>query len=93
MIDFELWEAIKPSECLSLNWSKSSKEEKAPNLLGMIERFNKVTYWVVGTIVQIPNTKARAEAVSRFIDIAEVIKNYSLENFFFYSIFFFFFLS
>ena len=48
--------------------------EKSPNLLNLIFRFNKVSNWVISTILQIGNIKARAEALSRFIEIAEVKK-------------------
>jgi hypothetical protein len=42
IIGYELWWRIKPWEFLGQAWNKKGKEEKAPNILAMINRFNEV---------------------------------------------------
>lgn len=42
IIEFEIFKSIKVGECLSQNWAKKDKQMKSPNILKMIQRFNKV---------------------------------------------------
>jgi hypothetical protein len=42
LIEYDLYKAIKPWECLNQAWTKKNKEEKAPNILAVIKRFNRV---------------------------------------------------
>jgi hypothetical protein len=42
LIEYSLYKKIKPWECLNQNWMKADKENKAPNIIGMITRFNEV---------------------------------------------------
>ena len=44
LIDYELFQRIRPSEFNNLAWTKKNKEVDAPNLIRMIRRFNDV--WV-----------------------------------------------
>lgn len=41
-IEFEIYKCIKANECLSQNWTKKDKLTKSPNILKLIQRFNKV---------------------------------------------------
>jgi hypothetical protein len=43
LIDFYLFTAIKPTECLSQAWVKGDKEKRAPNILAMIHRVSYVS--------------------------------------------------
>jgi son of sevenless-like protein len=38
LIESELFNSIKPWECIGQSWVKKDKETKAPNILGMIWR-------------------------------------------------------
>lgn len=79
LIEHEWFTKITPTEFLGQSWTKKDKQTKAPNILGMIQRFNGVSMWVTGTIVQIEKLKDRAEALGRLIDIAVHLK--ALNNF------------
>jgi len=79
LIEWDLFKSIKPWECIGQSWAKKDKETKAPNILGMILRFNKVSMWVKNTIVQTENLKSRTEALTRFIEVSERLR--SLNNF------------
>jgi hypothetical protein len=47
VVGYELWWRIKPWEFLGQAWNKKGKEEKAPNILAMINRFNEVRFTAV----------------------------------------------
>lgn len=42
LIEFNIFQSIKPSECMGQCWAKKEKQFKSPNILNMIQRFNKV---------------------------------------------------
>jgi hypothetical protein len=44
--DYEYNKAIMPNEFLGLAWQKEDREEKAPNLMKMMKRFNLVSFFV-----------------------------------------------
>eukprot|EP01121_Diplochlamys_sp_Union-15-3_P006231 TRINITY_DN1672_c1_g1_i1.p1 TRINITY_DN1672_c1_g1~~TRINITY_DN1672_c1_g1_i1.p1 ORF type:complete len:1125 (+),score=211.21 TRINITY_DN1672_c1_g1_i1:27-3401(+) len=79
LIEFDMWTKIQHWECLKQAWTKSDKEEKAPNICAMISRFNVVSKWVATEICSVENPKTRLKVVSRFIEIAQKLRE--LNNF------------
>lgn len=43
ILDHELFAAIEPKECLKCVWSGKQQKELAPNILKMIDQFNRVS--------------------------------------------------
>ena len=43
LLDHFLFSSIQPKECLKCAWSKKDQEKLAPNILGMINQFNRVS--------------------------------------------------
>ena len=72
LLEFDLYRAIRPWECLGLAWSKKDKETKAPNILKMIQRFNQVSQWIATEIVSTDSLKQRIALVKHIIEIADV---------------------
>jgi son of sevenless-like protein len=72
LIEFELYKAIKPWECLNQAWTKKTTPPKAPNILATIGRFNRVSEWCKTEIVRTENFKARTQIIGKFIELAEV---------------------
>jgi hypothetical protein len=62
---------IRSSEFHKKRWADADTQ-LAPNLTAMIERFNKVSYWVATEIVFQPDLKKRIEVIKRWIVVAEV---------------------
>jgi hypothetical protein len=79
LIDFEKFRLIQPRECLNQNWSKKNKDILAPNIIAMIEQFNKVSAFVQYFILQQKELNKRAAAFQKFLKIAEACRN--LNNF------------
>lgn len=81
LIEYSLYRAIKPQECLGQAWNKkTSRDDKAKNIMLMIQRFNQVSHWVTTEIVKASNIRERAAILARFIDIAhycEKLNNYN----------------
>lgn len=71
LIDFEMFQKIKPFELLNQAWSKPKLRHRAVNVLGMIRRFNVVSCWVATEILALPCVRDRARIMTKFIKIAE----------------------
>ncbi|KAF2074781.1 hypothetical protein CYY_003927 [Polysphondylium violaceum] len=80
LIEFNLYKKIKPPELLNQSWNKAKLKYRAQNVLKIIDRFNSVSMWVATLIIQTPKVKARARMMSRFMRIAEHLKNLNNYN-------------
>jgi len=79
LIDFTLYEQIKPSEFLIKGWTKPQYRSKAVNLLNMMRRFNDFTKWVASSLLNEQNSKGRTKLLGRFLKISEHLR--SMNNF------------
>ncbi|KAJ5073248.1 guanine nucleotide exchange factor [Anaeramoeba ignava] len=79
LIEFDLYKAIQPKECLGEGWLKPDKETRAPNIIKMTEMFNKIGVWIAGEIVAPEKPKSRAAMISYFIKFSQ--KCNELNNF------------
>ncbi|KAL9642462.1 hypothetical protein ABK040_011030 [Willaertia magna] len=80
LINFHLFEKIRPKEFLNQNWMKESRMKKAPNIYAMINRSNEVGMWVATEILMAEDLKERAFILKRFIKLAakcQKIHNYN----------------
>lgn len=72
LIEYEFFRKIEPKECLNQSWNKSNKEEIAPHIVALIDRFNKLSRWTVTTVVKEENIQTRAKLIEKFTHIALV---------------------
>lgn len=79
LIESELYRSIKPSELVGQPWVKSNKEERSPNVLAMIHRFNHVSRWVATSVVETENLKERVDVVVNFLEVLDECRR--LNNF------------
>lgn len=71
LMDWEIFERIKPAELLNQAWSKPKLRHRAPNVLALIKRFNQVSGWVSTEILECATIRDRVRVVTKFIHIAE----------------------
>jgi hypothetical protein len=50
LIEWKIWEKIQPWELLGLSWTKKDKQNLAPHVLEITDRFNYVSGWVASSI-------------------------------------------
>jgi hypothetical protein len=74
----EIFLNILISEYTNLNFSRKDKDRKAPHLVAMINRFNRISFWVATCVVLALGTdgspKARAQLIGHFIATMEELK-------------------
>ena len=66
---------IKTEELLNTNFSKKDKYIKAPNIMKVIERFDKLALFIIEDICSYDDPKTRADAITKWIKIGEQCKN------------------
>ena len=69
IVDFFLYRQIMPHECLSVSWTKPDKEKRAPHIISMTKRFNKVTKWIVITLVNELDPARRIKLMQYFLTL------------------------
>ncbi|KAG0786214.1 hypothetical protein G6F62_008052 [Rhizopus arrhizus] len=81
IMDFRLYNRIKPVECLDKNWGKPDCEVHiAANIKALIEHSNQVTAWVTDSILTREEVKKRATVLKYWICVAEkcrLLNNYN----------------
>ena len=78
--DFGKYRLIKSEELIEKRWIGGEKRLHAPNVIEMIENFNKLSFLVVSSILDFSEVRKRAHAIERWIEIACHLKgmnNYS----------------
>jgi len=60
---------VTPHEYIRQAWCGPNKETFSPNLLSIIVRFNKISYWIVFEIVKQNDLQARVKRLSKFIKL------------------------
>eukprot|EP01129_Flabellula_baltica_P014210 TRINITY_DN6759_c0_g1_i2.p1 TRINITY_DN6759_c0_g1~~TRINITY_DN6759_c0_g1_i2.p1 ORF type:complete len:579 (+),score=124.54 TRINITY_DN6759_c0_g1_i2:15-1751(+) len=72
LIESALFRNIQSYEIFSKGWMKEDKGIKAPGITLMIQHFNKMTYWVTTAVLKRETPKLRAEAIIKFLNVAQV---------------------
>lgn len=70
IMDFKLYSAIKPIECLDKAWSQDD-DAVAPNIRASIEYCNQVTSWVSDVILSQHDIKKRSVLIKYWVQVAE----------------------
>jgi hypothetical protein len=71
LIELKMFKQIREREFLNLNWKRPDLKRNARHIVKMVERFNKVSYWVATRIVRESDLKRRCSILKRFIIMAE----------------------
>jgi hypothetical protein len=80
LMDYELFQALKPTELVDQSWSKSGHISSPPSANNMKKWNQHVTRWIVSEVVTSRDgTKNRAHVIERCISLAEHLEK--LKNF------------
>lgn len=72
VIDWELFNQIKPYGLLKRAWDKDSLKHRALPIIRCLKRLDAVSHWVASTIIIYSTPTQRADAIRRFLAICEV---------------------
>ena len=79
-ISYNIYSKIKPKELLQGVFTKKNKKELSPNIVEVIDRFNKLSFWAMEEILMYDKAKFRIKVIEKFIDIINELL--LLNNFF-----------
>ena len=74
-ISYKLMSDISMYELLNSNFSKKDRTSRAPNVMKVIQRFDKLNLFIIEDICSYDKPKKRAEAITKWIKIALQCKN------------------
>lgn len=73
-IDFSLFNQIRPYELLNQAWSKPELKHLSPHVTALIDRINKVSYWVASLILWFKNKEDRIKMIEKLLKICEELR-------------------
>ncbi|KAI8970474.1 ras guanine nucleotide exchange factor domain-containing protein [Mycotypha africana] len=71
IMDFTLYSAIRPIECLDKSWSKDEEGNVAINIRASIDYCNQITTWVSDVILSHHDIKKRSVLIKYWVQVAE----------------------
>lgn len=71
LIEYQIFSQIKPRECFGLGWSKADKHIRSPNIVQLVDQFNKTSQWIATMILKEDTPKRRATVIKHWIDVAK----------------------
>jgi len=80
LMDHEIFASIRPHEFLGQSWKRNDKATKAPNILRIIDHFNKICCWSQIMILHEIDLRKRAHVLSRLLKICQCLDNFNNLN-------------
>ena len=80
LISYKMMSSIDVNELWSCNFSKEDKLSKAPNVMKLIERFDKLMLFIIEDICSYETNKARAKIITKWANIAKKCKDFHNYN-------------
>ena len=78
-ISYQMMRNISQKELLNKNFVSKDKNTKAPNVMKMIDRFNKLVLFIIEDIFSYDNKKTRCQCIEKWIEVA--LKLQELHNY------------
>ena len=75
LISYKMMSAIDMSELWNNNFSRKDKYSKAPNVMKLIDRFDKLMLFIIEDICSYETNKTRAKLITRWANIAKRCKD------------------
>ena len=75
LISYKMMTSIDVNELWSCNFSKKDKIIKAPNVMKLIERFDKLMLFIIEDICSYETNKAKAKVITKWANIAKRCKD------------------
>jgi len=85
LYEWEIFRKIEPWELLDCAWTKN-EEERAPNVITLVRRFDEVKHWIISTICHhdVENSVKQVKVLEYVLDVAEVFLHTHLNIYLFF---------
>jgi hypothetical protein len=71
LIEFRIFSKLKGSELLNQAWNREKLKYKSPNVLDLISRANRISFWVASCVVWHTKLADRAKCITKFIQVCQ----------------------
>ena len=75
LISYKMMSSIDVNELWNSNFSKEDKLSRAPNVTKLIDRFDKLMYFIIEDICSYETIKSRVKAITKWVNIAKKCKD------------------
>jgi len=72
LLDYTLYKNIKVTELLNNSWNSPKLRYRSPNLLALISRSTKVSYWIATSLLYVSLSK-RVAVLEKIIDVCQCL--------------------
>jgi hypothetical protein len=73
-IEYDMYKNIDPFELKGQAWNKGKRQCVSRNVLRLIQRANRISYWIATSVLLQHKLKDRARVIVKIIDIAQQLK-------------------
>ena len=74
LLDWQLYRRIRPAELLNNAWNSKKLRYRAHNVLELISRANRLSFWVASMVLWLPTKALRAKMIEKMINVAECLR-------------------
>jgi len=79
LIDFGIYSRIKATELLNQSWNKAKLKHRSPNVVALITRSTRLSFWLATTVLYCDKRPQRVKAIEQMIDVASHL--FTMNNF------------
>jgi len=79
IIEFDLYRDFEVSELLNQNWNRTKSKHRSPNIVAIIQRATRVSYWMATMLLSQDVKSDRAKRFEKMVDICKCLDK--LNNF------------
>lgn len=74
-VDLEVFRRIRPAELMGGAWNKPKLRHRSPNVLLMVNRFNRTANWIASEVLLETNLRNRAKLLGKVIKLASALRD------------------
>eukprot|EP01113_Clastostelium_recurvatum_P031889 TRINITY_DN4032_c0_g1_i8.p1 TRINITY_DN4032_c0_g1~~TRINITY_DN4032_c0_g1_i8.p1 ORF type:complete len:1665 (+),score=458.48 TRINITY_DN4032_c0_g1_i8:252-5246(+) len=74
IIEFDLFCRIQPSELFNQAWNGKVAKHKAPHILALIQRTNRLSFWIASLLLWQSNATSRLKMLNKLLNVAQALR-------------------
>jgi len=75
LIDYDIYAGIQVQELLQTAWNSDKLRHRSPHVCGLLNRLNKLAFFVPSLILWLDSKSLRAKMIEKFIRIAQLLRD------------------
>jgi hypothetical protein len=80
VIEYNLFSKIQPSELINQAWNGQAARRRAPHVLDLIQRTNRLSFWIASLLLWQPTLSARFKMLTKIVSVGVALKELNNYN-------------